>query len=139
METKMITDLGHTAFRVHDLDKTLAFYEILGIREAFRLHREDGSLMLIYLHVDGERFIEIFPNGPKPGSPSGSYFHLCLQTDDIEADVANLKAQGITITQEIKTGLDHNLQAWLKVPDGNPIELMQLSETSPQYQIAHVA
>ena len=133
----MITDLGHTAFRVHDLDKTLAFYEILGIREAFRLHREDGSLMLIYLHVGGERFIEIFPNGPVPNSPSGSFFHLCLQTDDIQADVANLKDHGIMITQEIKMGLDHNWQAWLEDPDGNPIELMQLSQESPQHQVAH--
>jgi lactoylglutathione lyase len=133
----MITDLGHTAFRVHDLEKTLAFYEILGIREAFRLHHEDGSLMLIYLHVGGERFIEIFPNGPEPNSPSGSFFHLCLQTDDIHADVAHLKEQGIAITQEIKMGLDHNLQAWLKDPDGNPIELMQLAPESPQYHVAH--
>jgi lactoylglutathione lyase len=133
----MITDLGHTAYRVHDLDKTLAFYKILGINEAFRLHREDGSLMLIYLHVGGERFIEIFPDGPEPGSPSGSYFHLCLQTDDIHGDVANLKANDITITQDIKTGLDHNLQAWFKDPDGNPIELMQLAPESPQYRIAH--
>jgi lactoylglutathione lyase len=133
----MITDLGHTAFRVHDLEKTLAFYEILGIREAFRLHHEDGSLMLIYLHVGGERFIEIFPYGPEPNSPSGSFFHLCLQTDDIHADVAHLKEQGIAITQEIKMGLDHNLQAWLKDPDGNPIELMQLAPESPQYHVAH--
>ena len=131
----MITDLGHTAFRVHDLEKTLAFYEILGIREAFRLHREDGSLMLIYLHVGGGRFIEIFPGGPEPGTSTGSYFHLCLETDDIEADVAHLKANGIIITQEIKMGLDHNLQAWLKDPDGNPIELMQIMPESPHYRI----
>lgn len=133
----MITDLGHTAFRVYDLEKTLAFYEILGIREAFRLHHQDGSLMLVYLHVGGQRFIEIFPGGPEPNTPSGSYFHLCLQSDDIQADVATLKANGITLTQEIKTGLDHNLQAWLKDPDGNPIELMQLSPESPQYRISN--
>jgi catechol 2,3-dioxygenase-like lactoylglutathione lyase family enzyme len=42
----MITDLGHTAFRVHDLDKTLAFYEILGIREAFRPIRLSIELLM---------------------------------------------------------------------------------------------
>ncbi len=134
----MIVDLAHTAFRVHDLDVSLAFYNKLGIKESFRLNHDDGSLMLIYLHVGGDRFIELFPNGPEPNAPTtGSYFHLCLMTDDIDGDVAKLKTEGITITQDIKKGLDHNLQAWLNDPDGNPIELMQISEQSPQYKIAN--
>ena len=62
----MITDIGHAAFAAHDLDRALEFYALLGIREAFRLNREDGSLMLIYLHVAGDRFIEVFPGGPPP-------------------------------------------------------------------------
>jgi len=53
----MITDLGHPAFAAHDIDETIGFYGMLGIEEAFRLHREDGSLMLVYLHVSGDRFI----------------------------------------------------------------------------------
>jgi lactoylglutathione lyase len=68
----MITDLGHAAFRAHDLDRTLAFYAQLGIRESFRLHHADGSLMLIYLHIAGDRFVEVFPGStidrePKQG------------------------------------------------------------------------
>ena len=38
----MITDLGHTALRVNDLDASLAFYAQLNLHEAFRLHRDDG-------------------------------------------------------------------------------------------------
>jgi hypothetical protein len=33
-------------------------------------------------------------------------------------------------------GLDFNTQAWVKDPDGNPIELMQLAPESPQRAIA---
>ena len=62
----MITDLAHTAFIVHDLDASLAFYEKLGLLESFRLHYPDGSLMLVYLHLGGDRFIELFPSGPAP-------------------------------------------------------------------------
>jgi lactoylglutathione lyase len=133
----MFTDLAHTAFAVRDVDASLAFYEKLGIREAFRLHRDDGSLMLVYLHVGGDRFIELFPGGPEPDpARPQSFMHLCLRTDDIHADVEQLRIAGVTIDKEIREGLDRNLQAWSADPDGNKIELMQLSEESPQRETA---
>ena len=133
----MITDLGHAAFAVADIDTSLAFYEKLGIREAFRLNHEDGSLMLIYLHVAGDRFIEIFPGGPGPDpARQGSFMHLCLLTDDIRAVVETLRGAGVTIDREVTEGLDTNLQAWIRDPDGNPIELMQLSPDAPQRRVA---
>jgi lactoylglutathione lyase len=133
----MITDIGHAAFAAHDLDASLQFYDRLGIREAFRLHRDDGSLMLVYLHVAGDRFIEVFPGGPPPDPQRrGSFMHLCLLVDDMHRTVEQLRAAGVTIDREIATGLDHNLQAWIHDPDGNAIELMQLVEESPQRKIA---
>ena len=133
----MIIDLGHLAFAAHDLERSLAFYDTLGLHEAFRLHHEDGSLMLVYLHVTGDRFIEVFPNGPAPDpNRRGSFMHLCLVVDDLRATVETFQKKGVTIEQEPKVGLDHNWQAWIRDPDGNPIELMQLVETSPQRQIA---
>ena len=136
----MITDVGHAAYAAHDLDQTLAFYAQIGIHESFRLHREDGSLMLIYLHVGGDRFVEVFPNGPAPDpARKGSFMHLCLLTDDLRSDVERFRAAGITIDREPQLGLDHNLQAWIHDPDGNAIELMQLSEESPQRGVARAA
>jgi lactoylglutathione lyase len=133
----MITDLGHAAFAAHDLESTLAFYAQLGIREAFRLHHPDGSLMLVYLHVAGDRFIEVFPGGPPPDpARRGSFMHVCLLADDLRAEVERLRAAGIAIDREPKVGLDHNLQAWIHDPDGNAIELMQLAEDSPQRRVA---
>ena len=131
----MITDLGHPAFAVHDVDETLSFYEILGIEEAFRLHHDNGSLMLVYLHVSGDRFIEIFPGGPPPDPDrEQSFEHICLLTDDLNAAVERLRENGAPIDREPVVGLDGNLQAWTRDPDGNEIELMQLSEGSPQRQ-----
>jgi len=136
----MITDVGHTAFAAYDLESTLAFYAQLGIHEAFRLHREDGSLMLVYLHVGGDRFVEVFPGGPPPDPQrKGSFMHLCLLSDDLQADVERLRAAGVAIDREAKVGLDHNWQAWIHDPDGNAIELMQLAEESPQRNVARAA
>jgi len=134
----MITDLAHIALRVHDLERSLAFYARLGIRESFRLNHPDGTLMLVYLHVAGDRFIELFPGGapPDPSRREASFMHLCLAADDLRALVEELRGQGVPIDQEIKVGLDHNLQAWISDPDGNPVELMQLSPESPQRRVA---
>jgi catechol 2,3-dioxygenase-like lactoylglutathione lyase family enzyme len=108
----MITDLGHPAFAAHDVDATLHFYGMLGIEEAFRLHHHDGSLRLVYLHVSGARFIEIFPSGPAPDpNREQSFRHICLLTDDLGAAVEHLRENGALIDREPVVGLDSNLQA----------------------------
>jgi lactoylglutathione lyase len=136
----VITDLGHPAFAARDVDQTLRFYRIFGIEEAFRLHHDDGSLMLVYLHVSGARFIEVFPGGPAPDPDrEQSFKHICLLTDDISAAVERLRENGAPIDTEPLLGLDGNLQAWTHDPDGNQIELMQLSPQSPQWRTAHSA
>jgi lactoylglutathione lyase len=136
----MITDIGHAAFKAYDLDRSLEFYAKLGINEAFRLNNPDGSLMLVYLHVAGDRFVEVFPGGAAPDPERhGSFMHLCLLVDDIHATVEGLRAAGIAIDREPKQGLDHNMQAWISDPDGNAIELMQLVEESPQRGVTRAA
>ena len=132
----MITDLAHTALRVHDLERSLTFYAALGIDESFRLHHEDGSLMLVYLHLGGDRFLELFPGGTAEPVTGGSFMHLCLRSDDLRAEVAALEAKGITIDRGPSVGLDNNWQAWITDPDGNAIELMELNEDSPQRRVA---
>jgi len=135
-----ITDIGHTALACHDLDQALEFYALLGITESFRLKKEDGSVRLIYLHISGDRFLELFPGGPSPeeraASGPSSFRHICLLSDDIEADVEHLRSHGVTIDREVQQGLDTNKQAWVKDPDGNPIEFMQISTGSPQRAVS---
>lgn len=134
-----IVDLGHPAFACHDLEASLAFYATLGVEESFRLLHDDGSIMLVYLHVAGDRFIEVFPGGPSPEERSDrqSFMHVCLAVDDLAATVGDIRAKGILIDVEPKMGLDFNMQAWITDPDGNKIELMQYSPESPQVAIAN--
>jgi lactoylglutathione lyase len=134
-----IVDLGHPAFACHDLDASLAFYAKMGIEESFRLLRDDGSVMLVYLHVAGDRFIEVFPGGPSPEErpEKQSFMHICLSVDDLNATVESLREQGVAIDTEPTMGLDFNMQAWIADPDGNKIELMQYSPESPQVAIAN--
>ncbi|MEG0901799.1 MAG: VOC family protein, partial [Clostridia bacterium] len=73
----------------------------------------------------GEGFFESF-------SKSDPFQHLCLQVDDAEKTCAALMAQGISIGVMPQQGQDHNIQFWVKDPDGMPIEFMQISADSPQ-------
>ena len=133
----LFTDLAHVALAAADVQQTLNFYELLGVREAFRLHHDDGSLMLVYLHVAGDHFIEVFPGGPAPEPDRpGSFRHLCLLTDDLLETVAELRTAGVPIDREPTPGLDGNLQAWIHDPDSNAIELMELDPNSPQRRVA---
>lgn len=133
----MITGLGHAAFRIKDLQRSLDFYVgTLGLREAFRLDRDgQPSPWIVYLHVAPNQFLELFPGGEgevKPRSQAAGYNHLCLVVDDLQATARHLTDRGIEITSGPKQGMDHNWQAWINDPDGNAIELMQLSPEGPQ-------
>ena len=49
------------------------------------------------------------------------------------------KKNHFELDKEIKEGLHKNLQAWITDPDGNKIELMQMSPESPQSRVAREA
>lgn len=130
------SSIGHIAIRVADVDRSLAFYvERLGFREMFRLHRDTGDLWLLYLHVTDEQYIEIFPDAvgeQAPDAQANGLNHLCLTVDDIEVAIDDLNRVGIDLFMPLKLGADGNKQAWIKDPDGNRIELMQMAPDSKQ-------
>ena len=59
------------------------------------------------------------------------YRHLCFEVQDLEATRSELIQKNVSVT-EIKTGMDHSKQAWVKDPDGNDIELMEYTAESKQ-------
>ena len=120
---------------MRDLDASLLFYAKLGIAEAFRLYRDDGSAWIVYLQINPNRFVELFPTPNLAASPSAKdipYHHNCFQVDDIETTVREIEARGVVIDRPIKLGLGRNYQAWIVDPDGNRIELMQIMPDSRQ-------
>jgi lactoylglutathione lyase len=125
-----ITSIGHFAIRVRDVDRTLAFYEgKLGFEEMLRLER-DGALWLVYLRITDDQYLEVFPDAAgdeaAPEAANGLN-HVCLTVDDIETVVRELEGQGIPLFRPLKTGADGNRQAWIRDPDGNRIELMEMA------------
>ncbi|MEK8128253.1 VOC family protein [Paenibacillus filicis] len=133
----MIKGIGHSAYTVKDMDKSLHFYcDILGFKKIFELRKPDTNEPWIqYLKVCEGQFIELFYGGEKQVEVDGKtvgYAHLCLEVYDIHEIANHLKSQGVTLDVEPKQGLDFNYQCWAKDPDGNRIEFMQLHPDCPQ-------
>lgn len=132
------TGLAHIAIRARDLEASVRFYaDKLGCTEMFRLDRENGDLMLVYLRLTDDQYIEIFPNGEGEGAAptqATGMNHFCISVADLDATVAELERRGVAMTRGITLGLDGNRQAWLADPDGVRIELMEMAPDSKQAQ-----
>ena len=131
-----LSGLGHIAIRARDLDRVLDFYTgALGLAEMFRLHTDEGALMLVYVRLTDEQYLEFFPNGVGDSAPPREAVglnHLCLTVEDLDATVAELTERGVALARPVITGKDGNRQAWIADPEGNRIELMEMSPSSQQ-------
>ena len=132
--------LGHVAFKVNDLQRSLDFYSKLGFPEFLRLTQEDGSPWIAYLRITDELYLELFPGGDggrAVGPEHTGVHHLCLTTDDIEATAAHLDAVGIPLVSPLdpsRRGVDRNRGMWITDPDGNRIEIMEMAPNCVQYE-----
>lgn len=131
----MIKRIGHIALTVEDMDKSLHFYcNVLGFQRAFDLKDDEGQPWIEYIKVSDLQFIELFYGGKEKAERRHKqigFDHLCLEVEDIQAIAAHLRSHGIVLDVEPKRGKDNNYQCWVRDPDGNRIEFMQLDPTSP--------
>ena len=128
----MFKHIGHVAIRAKDIEVTASFYcDMLGMKEAFRMNNgENGKLSMIYLFAAPGQFIEIFPDGTIERQYSPAVIgvsHFCIEVDNIEDTLEKLRAAGIPVDQELKTGASGCKMFWTHDPDGNRIEFMELT------------
>jgi glyoxylase I family protein len=127
----MIKGLAHLCFVVKDLETSQEFYcDKLGLKPAFDFTREGGERFGMYIHVGGRGFLELFAGEPV-STESASYRHLCLEVDDVETTVADLRGRGVEVSDP-ELGSDQSYQAWVTDPDGNRIELHGYTPESRQ-------
>jgi methylmalonyl-CoA epimerase len=97
----MIRRLDHIAVAVPDLQRAIArFSEDLGLPLAGTEDVPTEQTSTAFLPVEGTRIELVFPMGGQGPiakfleKRGGGLHHLCFSTDDIEGDVAKLKAKG---------------------------------------------
>jgi len=116
----------HTMVRVKDLNASMAFYALLGLRETRRIDNDKGRFTLVFMAAEGqdECPVELTHNWDgDDGLPSDSrhFGHLAYAVDDIYATCAHLQANGVTINRPPRDG---NM-AFVRSPDNVSIELLQ--------------
>ena len=120
----------HTMIRVADLDKTISFFQLLGLKETRRKEVEKGRFTLVFLAtVEGEPEVELTYNWDQEESYTGgrNFGHLAYLVDDIYQTCKRLKDSGVIINRPPRDG--H--MAFVRTPDDISIELLQKGEALP--------
>jgi len=117
----------HTAYRISDLERSLAFYTGVGFIEVGRVTVEDGRLLvMLRLPDDGAVTLELVldPRDPFPGV--GGFSHLVVQVDDLDACLDRLASANIAFEPPWVPDGDGGMKtAFVEDPDGYRIELVQ--------------
>lgn len=131
-----MTKYLHTMIRVSDVDRTVAFFELIGLREVRRFDSDQGRFTLVFLAAPGdeEAQVELTYNWPaEDGSPPEIYGggrnfgHLAYRVDNIYETCQGLMDAGVTINRPPRDG--H--MAFVRSPDGISVELLQDGRLDP--------
>ncbi|MCU0909102.1 MAG: VOC family protein [Rhodobacteraceae bacterium] len=122
----------HTMVRVLDLEKSKAFYELLGLRETRRHDSEQGRFTLVFMSAPGDDDapVELTYNWDgDAGLPSDSrhFGHLAYGVENIYAMCQHLMDNGVTINRPPRDGR----MAFIRSPDNVSVELLQIGPALP--------
>ena len=122
----------HTMVRVKDLDKTMAFFRLLGLEETRRIDNDKGRFSLVFMAPPGqpECPVELTYNWDgDDGLPSDSrhFGHLAYRVSNIYEMCRTLQDAGVTINRPPRDG--H--MAFVRSPDNVSIELLQEGDALP--------
>ncbi|MCW2368701.1 VOC family protein [Sphingobium sp. B11D3D] len=126
----------HTMIRVADIDATLRFFELLGLKEVRRFDNEKGRFTLVFVAAPGDEDAQVeltYNWPPEDGSACESYGggrnfgHLAYRVENIYETCQRLMDNGVTINRPPRDG--H--MAFVRTPDGISIELLQDGHLEP--------
>jgi lactoylglutathione lyase len=124
----------YTMIRVGDLDRSVAFYQRLGMHETRRRDVPEGKYTLAFLGFDDESGsgIELTYNYGIDAYEHGTAFgNLVIGVADIYGLCAELRGAGVKVRREpgpVKFGT--SVIAFVDDPDGYKVELIQHSASA---------
>ena len=122
----------HTMVRVKNLDQSLAFYKLLGMRELRRNEVPAGEYTLVFVgfedNAHGQAELELTYNwGQDAGYEVGTGFgHFAVGVPDVAAACEQVRGGGGKVTREagpVKHGT--TVIAFVEDPDGYKVELIE--------------
>ncbi|MEX5351746.1 VOC family protein [Pseudomonas juntendi] len=127
----VIQHIDHIVLRVHDLDRSIAFYrDLLGCQvsrtreDLGMVHLAAGTSMIDLVSLDGPLGR---PGGPAPSGQGHNLHHFCLRIEPFNAPalIGYLQAAGVTVEPaEKRYGAEgEGPSLYCFDPDGNQVEL----------------
>jgi len=119
----------HTMVRVKDLDATMRFFSLLGLKETRRMDNEGGRFTLVFMAPEGQEDcpVELTWNWDgDEGLPSDSrhFGHLAYRVENIHEMCRHLSDNGVTINRPPRDGR----MAFVRSPDNIYVELLQAGD-----------
>jgi lactoylglutathione lyase len=122
--------LLHTCYRITDIDRSVAFYELLGFEEIRRMPIRDEAVN-VFMNQPGDgdspRLELTFNHGrSEPYEIGTGYGHIAISAGDLDATLAGLAASGIEPERppyQVSEG--GSRICFVRDPDGYRIELIE--------------
>jgi len=124
-----LTKVGRVAVTVADTDRAIDFYvDALGFEKVVDVPMGDAGRWVEVALPGAETTIALAP--PPQGQPAGgAQTGICLDTSDVDADHAALKAAGVDVDADVsRFGGTIPPMFWLRDRDGNSLLIVQPSE-----------
>jgi catechol 2,3-dioxygenase-like lactoylglutathione lyase family enzyme len=121
-----INQIGTVVVPVTDQDRAIEFYvETLGFEKRTDVPFGNGYRWVEVAPADALTTIAVVP--PPPGKPTGNVeTGIALNTDDIDADHADLKARGVDVDPEVsRMGDPVPPMFWFRDLDGNSLLVVE--------------
>jgi catechol 2,3-dioxygenase-like lactoylglutathione lyase family enzyme len=118
--------VGRVCVTVADTDRAIGFYvDTLGFEKVVDEPMGDAGRWVEVAIPGATTTIALAP--PPPGQdPGGSQTGICLDTKDVDADHAALKAAGVDVDAEVaRWGGPVPPMFWLRDPDGNSLIVVE--------------
>jgi lactoylglutathione lyase len=124
---RAMAELIHTCYRIGDIDRSVAFYEALGLEELGRMPIRDEAInVFMGLPGDGSRLELTYNHGVDSYDLGTGYNHIAISADDLDATLARLAEQGIEPEKPPYTVRAGGSRiAFVRDPDGYRIELIE--------------
>jgi lactoylglutathione lyase len=124
----------HIGLRVADLERSLAFYTVLGY-EVLGAVPETGFGSLTMLKLPGDEFVtlELVHDPGRGRVDPGGLNHVVIQVESMNAIFAELAARQVAVEPPASPdGSEDFWTAWVTDPDGYRIELVQWPAGHPE-------
>jgi lactoylglutathione lyase len=120
--------LIHTCYRIHEIDRSVAFYEALGFEELSRMPIRDEAInVFMGLPGDGARLELTYNIGrDEPYEIGTGYGHIAITTGDLNAMLARLEGLGITPERApYRISAGGTRLCFVRDPDGYRVEIIE--------------